>query len=128
MGQRNTLQRKIVLETLMRMENHPTIEELHAEIQVKYPSISKTTIYRNLRILSQNGQVRQVSLPDGLERYEGQLNPHYHFQCSICTDIFDVDMPIITDIDAYVARKYGFDVGGHDILFHGVCNKCKFTT
>ena len=125
MNQRNTLQRKIVLDTLMRLKNHPTIEELYAEIQRDYPAISKTTIYRNLRVLAKNGQVRQVSLPDGLERYEGQLNPHYHFQCTVCSGIYDVNMPIITDIDTYVSRKYGFDVGGHDVVFHGICNKCK---
>jgi len=123
--QRNTLQRKIVLDTLRQIGNHPTIEELHAEIQKNYPAISKTTIYRNLRILAQNGQVRQVSLPDGLERYEGQLDPHYHFQCAVCGDIFDVDAPVDTKIDDYVAQKYGFDVGGHDVVFHGACDKCK---
>ena len=125
MSQRNTLQRKIVLDTLIRLENHPTIEELHAKIRENYPTISKTTVYRNLRILAQNGQARQVSMSDGLERYEGQLNPHYHFQCTVCGGIHDVDMPIIADIDAHVAHKYGFDVGGHDVVFHGICDKCK---
>jgi Fur family ferric uptake transcriptional regulator/Fur family peroxide stress response transcriptional regulator len=125
MSQRNTLQRKIVLDTLMRLENHPTVEELHAEIQEYYPAISKTTIYRNLRILAQNGQVRQVSLPYGPERYEGQPEPHYHFQCRLCGGIYDVDIPVITDIDAHVARKHGFGVDGHDIVFHGICKKCK---
>ena len=125
MNQRNTLQRKIVLDTLRRLGSHPTLEELYAEIQRDYPAISKTTIYRNLRVLAQNGQVRRVSLPDGLERYEGQPEPHYHFQCDKCGGIFDVDIPIITDIDAHVSQKYGFDVGGHDVVFHGICNKCK---
>jgi len=123
--QRNTLQRQIVLDTLKRLGSHPTIEELHAEIQKNYPAISKTTIYRNLRVLAQNGVVRQVSLPDGLERYEGQPNPHYHFQCTTCGGIYDVDIPIITDINDQVSRKYDFDVGGHDVVFHGICDKCK---
>jgi len=123
-NQRNTLQRKIVLDTLRKLGNHPTIEELYAEIQKNYPAISKTTIYRNLRVLAQNGQVRQVSLPDGLERYEGQLNPHYHFQCTACNGIFDVEIPGIADIENYVAHRYGYDVDGHDVVFHGICDKC----
>ena len=123
--QRNTLQRTIVLETLKRLGSHPTIEELHAEIQAHYPAISKTTIYRNLRILAQNGLVRQVSLPDGLERYEGQLNPHYHFQCTQCSGIFDVEISIGTEIDTFVTQKYGYIVAGHDVVFHGICDKCK---
>lgn len=125
MERRNTVQRKIILETLKRLNNHPTTEELYAEIQKGYPTISKTTVYRNLRLLTQSGLVRRVSVPDGPERYEGQPEPHYHFKCSICGGVFDVDIPVISDIDARVAQKYGFDVSGHDIMFHGVCNKCK---
>jgi len=125
MGQRNTIQRKIVLDTLKRLENHPTTEELYIEIQKSYPTISKTTVYRNLRLLVQNGLVRQVSVPDGPERYEGRPHPHYHFRCGTCGNVFDVDIPIITDVDACVAQKYGFDVSGHDVMFHGICDKCK---
>ena len=125
MNHRNTLQRKIVLDTLIQMRTHPTIDELHTKIIEVYPAISKTTIYRNLRLLAKDGRVRRVLLPDGLERYEGQLDIHHHFQCTMCGSIFDVDVPEITDIDTHVAQKYNFDVVGHDIVFRGLCGKCK---
>ncbi|MCL2377457.1 MAG: transcriptional repressor [Defluviitaleaceae bacterium] len=125
MGQRNTIQRTIVLETLMRMKSHPTIEELYAEIYKDHPAISKTTVYRNLRVLEENGAVRRLSLPDGPDRYEGQPKPHYHFKCSTCGSVFDIDMPTIGDIDASVESKYGFEVKDHDLVFHGKCSDCK---
>ena len=123
---RNTLQRKIVLDTLMEARSHLTIDELHRIIIKGYPAISKTTVYRNLRILAKYGKVRRVSLPDGLERYEGDMRLHYHFQCSICANIFDVEIPPVKEnIDSHVEQQYGFNVVGHDIAFRGICNKCK---
>ena len=123
--QRNTLQRKIVLDVLLSCDNHPTIEELYAKIQVDYPSISKTTVYRNLRILAQNGIVHQVSVPDGPERYEGNTYPHYHFKCNICQSIFDIDIEILGHMEGEVSDKYGFKVSSHSLTFMGTCKLCQ---
>lgn len=122
--QRNTLQRKIILDALRRQNNHPSIEELYADISKEYPTISKTTVYRNLRILAENGVVARVSLPDGLERYEPKANPHYHFHCKKCRGIFDVEMPYLSDLDQSVESLYGFQVADHDVIFEGFCGQC----
>ena len=123
-GQRNTVQRKIILENLQAMRNHPTVEEFYAVVSKEYPNISKTTMYRNLRILAQNGQILRVLLPDGLERYDGQIHNHYHFQCAHCETIFDVEIDYLHHIETSVAKKYGFDIQSHDIVFKGICKPC----
>jgi len=122
---RNTIQRKIILETLRPMRSHPTIDELHGEVLKRYPAISKTTIYRNLRVLAQNGLVLRISLPDGLERYDGQIHNHYHFQCGDCQLIFDVEMNYLSELENAVSQKYGFSIQSHDIVFHGLCAECQ---
>ena len=119
------MQRQIVFDTLINLENHPTIDELYAEIHRRHPSISKTTIYRNLRQLAFDGLIRQVSLPDGLERYDGSTDPHQHFLCKKCDAIFDVDIPYLADIDETVRQKFGFVVDKHDMIFSGTCSKCS---
>jgi Fe2+ or Zn2+ uptake regulation protein len=106
------------------MANHPTIEELYAEVSKEYPTISKTTVYRNLRILAQNDLVLRILLPDGLERYDGANHRHYHFQCNGCGSIFDVEIPYLRDMELAASRKYGFEIQSHDIVFNGICNKC----
>ena len=125
--QRNTVQRQIVLDTLMKLKTHPTIDDIYIEIQKKHPSISKTTVYRNLRLLAENGIIRQVSLPDGLERYDAVAAQHYHFRCNKCGCIFDVDIDCPANINSEVQRKYGFQVDDHHIVFTGICPKCKKT-
>ena len=125
--QRNTVQRQIVLDALLKLNTHPAIDEIYAEIHQAHPSISKTTIYRNLRQLAENGVIRQVSLPDGLERYDGTMAQHHHFRCRNCGVIFDVDVDAPTGMDEAVRRKYGFRVDAHDIAFQGICSKCGGT-
>jgi len=123
--QRNTLQRQIILDALTKLKTHPAVEEVYAEIQHDYPSISKTTVYRNLRLLTQNGVIREVSLPDGFERYDSRTDLHYHFKCRNCGRIFDIDMEYLAGINKAVEEKYDFQVDTYDIVFKGVCAECR---
>jgi len=125
--QRNTLQRQIILDAVIKLNNHPSIEEVYGEIRKDYPAISKTTIYRNLRQLAQNHVLGQVSLPDGLERYDVRTTQHYHFKCRNCDKIFDIDIEYPTEINSAVKKKYGYQVDEHNIVFKGLCAKCGET-
>lgn len=123
--QRNTVQQQIIHETLKKLRIHPTIDEIYAEINKEHPSISKSTVYRNLRQLAADGMIRQVSLPDGLERYDGCMDQHYHFNCKRCGGIIDVSIEYLVGINDAVEGKYGFQVDAHDVVFSGICLKCK---
>ena len=123
--QRNTLQRQIILDAVIKLKKHPSIEEIYAEIHKRYPAISKTTVYRNLRKLAKGGVLREVSLADGLERYDGCPDQHYHFKCNYCGSIFDIDIEYIAGINDTVQIKYGFQVDEHELVFRGICAKCR---
>ena len=94
------------------------------EIQKDHPAVSKTTVYRNLRQLANNKVILEVSLPDGLERYDGRNFHHYHFKCRNCGKIFDVEMDYIEKINNTVQEKHGFQIDEHEIVFRGICAKC----
>ena len=123
--QRNTVQRQIIFTTLNSFVIHPTVDELYSEIRKSHPSISKTTIYRNLRQLAQGGQIGRMALPDDVERYDKRTDRHYHFQCKSCGELLDVDIDYLDGINEKVQEKHGFQVDEHDIIFKGVCPKCK---
>ena len=122
--QRNTVQRQIIIETLKKSKAHPSVDEIYSEIHLTHPSISKTTVYRNLRQLTQIGIINQISLPDGLERYDGNTVKHHHFRCNICGSVFDVDIEYSESINDTVRQAYGFQVDEHEIVFKGICEKC----
>ena len=93
MKNRNTLQRRLVLETVRRMRNHPTAEEIYLAIAAENPLISKATVYRNLKLLSEQGESLRIPIPDGADRFDFHVAPHYHIKCRVCSQVFDVDMP-----------------------------------
>jgi len=126
--QRNTVQRQLVLATLTRLGNHPTVEDVHAEVSATHPAVSKTTVYRNLRDLAKAGVINKVELPDGLERYDYRTDPHYHFECQKCGRIYDIDIGYLTKMDDAVHEKYGFAVAKHDVVFKGTCEGCERLT
>ena len=122
--ERHTVQRQIILTAFLKMNTHPTIEEVYEGIQKEHPAISKTTVYRNLRQLAKEGIIRQVSLPDGLERYDRLTTPHHHFKCLKCGGIYDVEIEYLEGINGSIQEKYGFVVDRHDVVFTGFCLKC----
>ncbi len=122
---KNTLQRKIVLETVRAMRNHPTAEDVYQDIQKEHPTISKSTVYRNLHQLSGDGEIRPVLIPDSPERFDDRLSQHYHFRCKQCGRVLDVDMAYFSGINETVQRTYGVQVDEHDVIFKGLCPQCK---
>nr|WP_297171493.1 transcriptional repressor [uncultured Agathobaculum sp.] len=125
MQTRNTVQRQIVLQTVLRMHDHPTADIVYASVAAEHPSISKATVYRNLNQLVSQGEIRRVSVPNGADRYDFNLTDHYHVRCSQCGKVYDVYMPRPENLIDRVEDASGVDVQRYDILFEGVCPACK---
>ena len=121
---RNTVQQQIILDILKKFQTHPTVEKIYAEIIKNHPKISKATVYRNLHKLTECGVIRQVPLPNEMERYDSRTNRHYHFKCRECGSIFDVDIDYLDGINETVRQIYGFQIDEHDIIFKGACPQC----
>jgi len=124
-NRRNTVQRQIVLETLKKLDTHPTAVDVYSEIHKTHPTIGQATVYRNLRQLAEGGEIGALMLPDDLGRFDGRVDRHYHFKCKNCGRIFDVDIDYLTGINETVQQKYGFQVDEHDVVFRGICPECR---
>ena len=122
---RNTIQRSLVLEAVQSLHDHPTSADVYEVVRQKYPNISRATVYRNLGVLANRGEVLRVEVPNGADRYDFFNKPHYHAKCRVCGQIFDVDMPYLADLPARVADAHGFRIEGHEIIFDGVCSGCQ---
>jgi len=122
---RNTIQRKIILDTLKSYVTHPSAETLYAEIHKNYPSISKATVYRNLRQLSEAGVISQLAVIDDVARYDGRTDTHYHCNCKVCGAVFDAEIDCFVGIESLIRDKHGFDVDRHDVMFTGTCRDCR---
>ena len=87
---RNTIQRALVLEAVRSLHNHPTSADVYEVVREKHPNISRATVYRNLGVLANRGEVLRVEVPNGADRYGFLNRPHYHAKCRVCGGVFDV--------------------------------------
>ena len=121
---RHTIQRALTLETVQKLQNHPTADEVYTAVSAEYPNISRGTIYRNLNQLSENGDIRDLKVPGGADRYDHDSADHYHVRCIRCGRIFDVDMEYMPDLERSIRDARGFQFLGHDLMFRGICPEC----
>lgn len=128
MQQRQTIQKQIIMETLDKLKHvkgHLTIDEIYSVVKEDYASISKTTVYRNVRQLADTGLIVPVVLGDGIERYDVNIHDHHHFTCQTCKTIYDVEIDGLLDISEYLGENYDFATESVNISFTGVCATCK---
>lgn len=119
---RNTVQRELILNTVRSMTSHPSAEEVYDIVAIKDCHISKGTVYRNLALLSDMGEIRKIPMPGtSPDRYDFNLSPHYHAICRKCGKIVDV----YTDLDEKNILLYSnFKVENVDIVVSGLCEDC----
>ena len=125
MKKRNTMQRSLVLDTVKELQRHATADEVYAIINKEHPDISRGTVYRNLNLLSDIGEIRKVEMPGGAALYDHLCYNHYHARCTKCGRVFDVDMYFIADLEGRITNTCGFEFTGHDIIFKGICLECN---
>ena len=125
MARRNTIQRSLVLEAVNKLHCHASADEVYDEIKKEHPTISRATVYRNLNLLAEMGQIRRLELPGGADRFDHICTNHCHIKCRVCGHLFDVDMDFVNGLERGIRDAHGFDFNGYDILFHGVCPACK---
>ncbi len=122
---RQTKQREAILRLLRSARSHHTADQIYDEVRKEVPSISKGTVYRNLKVLQEMGLVSELSLNNSLSRYEAKRESHYHFRCEHCGQVFDLDEPVNHQLDQRIARTTGFQVTHHQTEFRGLCWDCQ---
>ena len=125
MVKRNTTQRALVLETVNKLQNHATADEIYEAIISEHPNISRATVYRNLKLLSEMGEIRRLEIPGCPDRFDHRVHNHCHVKCERCGRLFDVDMDYISGLENNIRDSRGFDFTAYDIIFRGICPECK---
>lgn len=122
-GKRYSRQRELIYEALRQTEQHPTAEMIYQWLKPANPSLSLGTVYRNLNLLADEGAIRWMAFP--VERYDAKTMPHPHFCCDQCGAVYDLHLPYDAELDRQALLASGHDVTGHEVVFHGICTKCK---
>lgn len=117
-------QREAIKAYLASTKEHPTADTVYTNIRSIYPNISLGTVYRNLNLLVEQGEILKINCQDGSDRFDGNLIRHYHFLCKDCGRVLDMDMDSIEHINVIAGAKFGGKIEGHETYFYGHCPEC----
>ena len=119
-------QRESIKEFLMTRTDHPTADTVYHQLRKIYPNISLGTVYRNLALLADIGEIQKICTGDGADRFDGQVRPHYHVICTRCHQVMDLDLDLdyMKEPEALAAEHFEGKILGHVTNFYGICPDC----
>lgn len=125
-GMRLTKQRKVVYEVLVdEQRDHPTAAEVYERAKDKMPTISLATVYNCLETLTHVGAVKQVNVDREASRYCPNLQPHAHFFCTSCNEVFDIHLDPDQRAENPWQLPEGSTLNEIDVSMKGVCPQCE---
>ena len=107
--------------------DHPTAETVYRSLQKQFPNISLGTVYRNLDLLSELGEVQKLACGDGKDHFDWNTAPHYHFVCRHCGAVLDLPLTPYEDLQHQAQKIFGGTVDSHMVYFYGRCALCEKT-
>jgi Fur family ferric uptake transcriptional regulator len=122
---RMTRQRQVILEELRSVTSHPSADEIYEMVRKRIPRISLGTVYRNLDILSECGEIQKLELGCSLKRFDGVAKEHYHMRCIECDQVFDAPPESHIRISHKLKECTDFKITGHKLEFIGLCPACS---
>ena len=122
----NSKKRRAILEALASVTEHPTAETIFNMLREEFPELSLGTVYRNLGILADEGQIVRVAHVSGQERYDARTENHAHFICRNCSKVMDVELPdTVSKMYSGIEQSLGCCAENHSLSFTGLCSECK---
>lgn len=123
---KHSRKRDAILACVRSTTCHPAAEWVYAQLKPEIPDLSLGTVYRNLAMFKQSGEIMSVGTVAGLERFDGNTAPHPHFVCTHCTSVYDVaqeTLPVSFVHSAEAAT--GGEIESYQLSYYGVCPNCR---
>jgi Fur family peroxide stress response transcriptional regulator len=111
---------------LAESKGHPSVESIYEQVKPTFPTTSLATIYKNVAVLKDLGQILELGFSDDSNRYDGKKPyDHPHVVCTVCKKILDPDVSALEDMTQELMQKTGFSITRHRLDFFGLCPDCR---
>lgn len=127
-----TRQREVILEFLKNSDSrHVSIEEVLEHIKAAGEKVGRTTIYRYMEKLTDEGVLRKYFIEEGAGACYQYVNPqkncreHFHLKCLKCGSLIHVECEYLEQIGSHILTHHGFEVDNTKTVFYGICRDCR---
>ena len=118
--------RDAILNCVRCTTTHPSAEWVFENVRQDVPDISLATVYRNLALFKDQGLIVSLGTVKGVERFDGNTEPHVHFICTGCGAIVDLpEVSVPEELNTAVAQSSGGRVDSCQLSFTGLCGECR---
>ena len=117
-------QRESIQKYLDAYRTHPTAETVYRDLRKEYPNISLGTVYRNLNLLAEMGEILRISSGIGPDHFDGNIQPHCHFICTNCGSVLDIEIGFDLNLEDFAKQNFQGMIASHVTHFFGLCPEC----
>ena len=117
-------QREAIKDYLSSVTTHPTADTVYMHIKDELQNISLGTVYRNLNLLVELGEIRKLSCGDGTDHFDYDTSPHYHYVCRQCGRVMDIPMEATKELETAAKEFVLGTIDDHTVFFYGICDEC----
>ena len=111
-------QREVIKNCLTNREDHPTADMVYMDVRETFPNISLGTVYRNLQLLTDLGEIQKLNVGDGVDHFDAKTFPR---DIPDRIDIVHLQIDTIRDI---AGVNFDGQIAGHITYFYGICGNC----
>ena len=117
-----TKQRAVILEVIRSDMCHHTADEIFTLAKEKLPTISRATVYNNLKVLEHEKLIRRITGDSLSDRYDNSYVPHGHMICEECGRVRDFNLE---NLDKMLSDAIGSEFTSYELKVRYLCDACK---
>ncbi len=115
-----SVHRIAIMDYLIQHHTHSSVDSIYSDLKGEMPTLSRMTVYNTLKLLVEQGVLRQLFIDEKQAYYEADMTPHAHFRCNCCGRIYDVpEAPVPMNVPD------GFSVTETHLYYRGICKECR---
>ncbi len=106
---------------ISQSNGHMTAEQVLLLVRQTHPTASLSTVYRNLNLFADAGQIRRIQRATSADYYERNLQPHDHAHCVKCGKMSDLT---ITGLKDFLRKDFQYPICSFELVINYVCPEC----
>ncbi len=119
-----TKQRAAILQAMAESHRHMNAEEIFRKAKEILPSLALGTVYRNLNLMCEEGEIFRIPVPGQPDHYDKNPVKHEHTYCQRCGSLTDLLLP---ELMALLQEKCP-GLSGYQLTVCALCKNCSTQT
>lgn len=124
-GRRSTEQRELIRQIIQQAGEHLDADKIYEQARQRAPSISLSTVYRNLQLFKEMGLVEEHQFGNRRHYETVPQARHHHLLCLGCGRVFEFKYPSIERLKSTISKEEGFRVTDAEVRLSGYCPDCQ---